>query len=51
MVVVSQWDAVEELIFFMRNSDVLTVSERSVSTRVATGSFSVTALFFIPLHR
>lgn len=40
MSTVSQWDSLEELVYFVRNSDILTTTERNVTTDTDTGTFS-----------
>lgn len=38
--IVSQWNALEELVFFIRNSDILTTTERGVTTTPEAGTFA-----------
>ena len=40
MSTVSQWDSLEELIYCVRNSDILTTTERNVTTTTNTGTFT-----------
>lgn len=40
MTAFNQWNALEELVFFIRNSDIFSISERGVTTEEDTGTFA-----------